>query len=300
MSATRRYLIRELQKSNFDTDLKKFFDEMNKVRTDPKSMIPELEATVKKFRGNMLGNMRTNEGAGAYLELIKFLKNQKPLSPMTWSNGMANACQKFVDKAGPSGAVGHSVPGGGSMSERINAEGKWSGGAGENLAYGDRDGKNSLIQLMVDDGVASRGHRNNLFNEGFKIIGIAIGEHKNYRYMTCNDFAGGFKSSQDANPKFTWKGGSGSSSTSTPSKPRTKPAKPTTKPTTKSAKPTTKTTKDDGKGNTTWTRPGKNGGVEKGWTKKNADGSSSGGSSWSSGSSSGSGKGKPSWDNWEW
>jgi uncharacterized protein YkwD len=115
VSTTRRYLIRELQKSNFDTDVKKFFDEMNKVRTDPKSMIPELQATVKKFRGNMLGRMQTNEGAGAYLELIKFLKKQKPLSPMTWSNGMAKACQKFIDKAGPSGAVGHSVPGGRSM-----------------------------------------------------------------------------------------------------------------------------------------------------------------------------------------
>jgi hypothetical protein len=161
---------------------------------------------------------------------------------------------------------------------------------------------------MVDDGVASRGHRKNLFNEGFKVIGIAIGEHKNYRYMTCNDFAGAFKSSQDGNPKFTWKGGSGSSSTSTkpakpttkPAKPTTKPAKPTTKPAKPTTKPTTKTTKDDGKGNTTWTRPGKNGGVEKGWTKTNADGSTSGGSSWSSGSSSGSGKGKPSWDKWDW
>ena len=221
---------------------------------------------------------------------------------------MSKACQKFINIAGPSGAIGHSVPGGGSMSQRINAEGKWSGGAGENLAYGDKDGKHSLIQLMVDDGVASRGHRKNLFNSGFRVIGIAIGKHKQYGYMTCNDFAGGFKSSQDANPKFTWKGGSGSSSspakpTTTATKPTQKPAKPTQKP----AKPTPtkddgKGTTDDGKGNTTWTRPGKNGGVEKGWTKTNADGSTSSGSSWSSGSSSGSGSGskKPSWDNWDW
>ena len=195
---------------------------MNKVRADPKLIIPELEATVKQFKGKLLGSLMTQEGAPAYTELIDFLKVQKPLSPMTWSNGIAAACQKFIDKAGPVGTFGHTGPDGSTMVTRLNAEGKWLSIIGENLAYGSQNGKKTLIQLMVDDGTASRGHRKNIFNEKFKVVGIAIGEHQKYRFMTCNDFAGGFQSSQDANPKFTYTPARASSAATSPAS--TKPA----------------------------------------------------------------------------
>lgn len=52
----------------------------NDVRTNPQSMIPDLEAQLDKFDGNLLKNeetnvhLRTNEGAAAVQELINFLK----------------------------------------------------------------------------------------------------------------------------------------------------------------------------------------------------------------------------------
>jgi uncharacterized protein YkwD len=214
--------IRLLQKVNYDSDVNNFFQWMNKVRADPKLIIPELEATVKQFKGKLLGYKKTKEGASAYTELINFLKVQKPLSSMTWSNGMAAACQKFIDKAGPVGTLSHTGPDGSTLKTRINAEGNWKKNLGENLSYGSQDGKKSLIQLMVDDGTASRGHRKNIFSEKFNVVGIAIGVHKRYRFMTCNDFAGGFQSSQDANPKFTYTPATASSTAASPSS--TKPA----------------------------------------------------------------------------
>ena len=47
---------------------------INKIRTNPKSFIPVLEAMLPKFRGNLYNNyMRTNEGATAVRDAISFL-----------------------------------------------------------------------------------------------------------------------------------------------------------------------------------------------------------------------------------
>ena len=78
------------------------------------------------------------------------------------------------------------------MSDRIERYGKWSGTIGENIDYGDvKDGKDVILQLIVDDGVSSRGHRKNVFNPAFKTVGIAGGPHETYTSLYVMDYAGG-------------------------------------------------------------------------------------------------------------
>ena len=56
------------------------FQAHNDVRTNPKSMIPDLKSQLEKFDGNLLKNeetnvhLRTNEGAKAVEECIAFLE----------------------------------------------------------------------------------------------------------------------------------------------------------------------------------------------------------------------------------
>lgn len=50
-----------------------------------------------------------------------------------------------------------------------------------------------VFALLVDDGVANRGHRTNILNEKFKVVGVASGTHKLYRNMFMMDFAGGYQ-----------------------------------------------------------------------------------------------------------
>ena len=70
---------------------------------------------------------------------------------------------------------GHNGTDGSSMSDRIERYGQWEGTIGENIDYGgDKEGKDVLLNLMVDDGVSTRGHRNNIFNPEFKMVFISF------------------------------------------------------------------------------------------------------------------------------
>ena len=46
-----------------------------------------------------------------------------------------------------------------------------------------------ILQLIVDDGVPSRGHRTNCFKTDFKLVGIASGPHNQYKTTCVFDFA---------------------------------------------------------------------------------------------------------------
>ena len=78
------------------------------------------------------------------------------------------------------------------MSQRMERHGKWDGTAGENISFGHDTASGIICQLVVDDGVASRGHRTNMFGAGFKFCGIGVGPHKVYKSCCVLDYAGGF------------------------------------------------------------------------------------------------------------
>jgi uncharacterized protein YkwD len=178
---------------------KDLFAAMNAVRTNPKSLIPDLKKRLKWFDGDTMYRpgekvgLTTNEGPTAVLELIKFLEHADPLPKMGWSNGLSKTCQDFSDWAGPKGKMGHTGPTvGEQMWDRASKHGQWSGMVGENLSYGSKNGKDAMIQLLIDDGVASRGHRKNIFSANYKLVGVGIQTHKKYKWMTCTNFATAF------------------------------------------------------------------------------------------------------------
>lgn len=47
----------------------------------------------------------------------------------------------------------------------------------ENIAYGSFTGIEVVINLIIDDGVKSRGHRTNLFHDKLGEVGIAASYH---------------------------------------------------------------------------------------------------------------------------
>ena len=53
---------------------------------------------------------------------------------------------------------------------------------------------------MVDDGSKSRGHRVNFFNPDFNFMGNNSGEHKEFTYMSCIDYAAGYVPKGESDP----------------------------------------------------------------------------------------------------
>ena len=172
--------------------------EINLARTDPHSYAGFLREFRRLFRGNsfLLPGSRelviTDEGVAAVDEAIRFLDRQKPQPPLTWSSGLAAAAMELVSDGGTTGGIGHTGRRSGGMKERIERHGTWQGGIGENISYGYDEARLVVMQLIVDDGVPDRGHRNILFNNTFGTAGVACGPHPVYGSMCVIDFAGSF------------------------------------------------------------------------------------------------------------
>lgn len=68
--------------------------------------------------------------------------------------------------------------------------------AGENIAYGYSTPEEIVMALLIDDGVADRGHRKNILETDghgpYTHAGVSIGSHGYYTVMCCIDYASGY------------------------------------------------------------------------------------------------------------
>lgn len=176
---------------------KQVIEETNLARTKPKVYAKILAKRRKYFDGKLYKvpnkvPIITNEGVRSLNEAINFLNSVKPLQPLSPSKGLSLAAKDHANDTGLRGMTGHSGSDGSSLTDRINRYGQWKIYAGENVSYGQETARKIVIQLIVDDGVYSRGHRNNIFNPKFNKIGVGYGTHSRYEHMCVQDFAGDY------------------------------------------------------------------------------------------------------------
>jgi len=172
--------------------------EINMARTNPKGYASFLEEWKRYYDGKLLkipGEriIMTEEGVTAVNEAIGFVHSMNPVPRLNPSRGMSWGARDHVKDQGSSGSRQHKGSDGSQPWDRVNRYGTWEKSIGENISYGSDKARNMVIGLIVDDGVPSRGHRKNIFNPDFRVIGVACGPHPTYRTVCVITFAGGYK-----------------------------------------------------------------------------------------------------------
>ena len=174
--------------------------EINMMRTDPAMYARQYLIPLRAYyQGNLLKYpgaiaIATNEGVPALDECILELESSKPQLPLSPRKGLVLAARDHTADQGRTGETGHTGSDGSSLVTRLNRYGTWDISAGENISYGDDEARKIVTSLLIDDGVPSRGHRKNLLNNRFNVVGLTVGSHRVYRNMCVIDFAGGYTS----------------------------------------------------------------------------------------------------------
>lgn len=190
------YALSELEKA--------VLSEMNLARTSPRQYAAYLEAWRKFFNGKTFRqpgspSVETVEGVSALEEAIKYLNSATPLPPLQLSKGMCLGAKDQSFDQSKSGDVSHQGKDGSFSWDRVGRYGQWKTPVSENIAYDGGTAREIVINLIIDDGIPSRGHRNNIFNSSYLVTGVSCGKHPLFGGMCVCTFAGGFteKSSQN-------------------------------------------------------------------------------------------------------
>lgn len=177
--------------------------EINRARANPGTYASYLENlklsfTGKEYKAPGRPALMTQEGWAAVEDAITFLRETKPLAPLTASNGLSLSALAHVKDQSGSGSTGHKGADNSLIEQRVKPFGNWQGAIGENLTYGNESARERVLTWLIDDGFASRGHRKRLLSSDYKVAGLSCGPHPEFGTMCCLTLAGGFTDLQPA------------------------------------------------------------------------------------------------------
>ena len=174
--------------------------EMNKVRTNPKKYAElYIQPILQYYNGNNFSEpgkitIRTNEGKRAAEACISALSRAPSVGLLFPEQGLFLAAKDHVVDQSKTGQTGHNGSDRSTPVIRATRHGKMGSIIGENIAYGSNAGRGIVTDLLIDDGVPSRGHRINIMKSDYTQTGASCGIHSQYRNMCVIVYANGFVS----------------------------------------------------------------------------------------------------------
>jgi len=188
----------DIDKASFLAPLEKaVVHEINLIRIAPKDYASFLEQFKKYYHDKLIKipnetPIITEEGVGALIEATRFLRSTKPIPSLILSKGMSWGAKDHVKDLSLLRGSQHRGSDKSQPWDRVNRYGAWQKVIVENISFGHDRARNIVMSLIIDDGVPHRGHRKNIFNSDFRVIGVACGEHPHYKTVCVITFAGGY------------------------------------------------------------------------------------------------------------
>jgi len=181
--------------------------ELNAARADPQGYAASLRRYETFFHGKQVNEpdrpAAMTEGVAAVDNAIAYLDHHAPVAPLTWNDPLSKAARRLADDIGPKGGFGHVGSDGSTMRQRDQAVGVWAAAMEEDISLAQTSAHDVVRQLIIDDGVPTRGHRTVVFDPALTIAGAACGPHAVYGSMCVVDFAGGLMSAPGAEAAAT-------------------------------------------------------------------------------------------------
>jgi uncharacterized protein YkwD len=156
---------------------KKVVEIINQVRTNPLVFLNEV--ALPYIEENELSRNRYAKS------LIRELDKVDSMQPLAFENSLQRMSEEFADEAGKKGWVGHKR-----TSQRFEKHANYIDINAENLQYGYDDPLDIVMDLLIDIDIPNLGHRKNILEPRFSLVGVSIKEHKTYDFITVMSFGG--------------------------------------------------------------------------------------------------------------
>jgi hypothetical protein len=122
-----------------------------------------------------------------YSSLVEDLNGTKNLPMLAPDKDLFRAAEFHADDTGKAGIIGHNSSDGTSFSKRLHRFTS-AGAIAENCDYGLSSALSIVCDLLIDEGVASLGHRKNILGS-YNRTGVALRQHITWSYICVMDFA---------------------------------------------------------------------------------------------------------------
>ena len=159
-----------------------FLSEINLLRQQPGAYAELLDSSMASLdeQGVFVRagfRIQTIEGRAAVAEALAALRRQRPLVPVNLSSCLSAAAQGHAQYLGRTGSIGHVGAGGSTPSQRASQAAGARVNCGETVSAGPGTARDHVIALLVDDGIADRGHRLALLDPSYRTLGAGVSTH---------------------------------------------------------------------------------------------------------------------------
>jgi uncharacterized protein YkwD len=133
--------------------------------------------------------LRRGEMTPATAEAIAYLEHRAPAPPLSPEPGLGASAARHATDQGRHDSFEHTGSDGSSAGERMRRQGVWAGLLAEEMSAGDMSAADLVKQMIIDEDVPDRGHRNDLLDPFLRRAGVGCARHPTYGNICVVDLA---------------------------------------------------------------------------------------------------------------